>query len=486
MNRFSKILTSTAAALSLTAFVNGAFAQETPPPMWRNEFGVQVRNPVGITGYAGTDGIRASESVGWFNGSVGPGGSMNAGVGGCAPLYLIPTPAGLAGGRVCSHVRPDGLRTQVAPGILLPNGTEVNAVWSNYYNPFGANPQDIDAANGYAEQVAAYEAEMAQQYVAERAVQMLSEAERNAIEMEFRRHAAQYAYNPPADLIDPYTAAYPGGQAPEQHPSNPSDAFGAAPDQRTSYEPEMSDEAFRAQMAESMRRFQEADAQVQAEIRTQTEARRSRRAPSQETSETAPPSTPSMPEETASRPRPTVTYNEYAPRNGYDAQGYNPNSTRQRYDAQGYRVANDGVTPMPRQNRVYTTDGASRPIGRSSNYSNAAAQYSAVQQQSNARIAEIMARRNSSANSTSNVSSTTYSAPANNGPNTSNYDSPTSNAPYTSDRPRIVMDDNVPRASSNRNSQLSGYRYDEAAPRTPAVAPRQAGQSSSTAALQFP
>jgi hypothetical protein len=217
--------------------------------------------------------------------------------------------------------------------------------------------------------------------------------------------------------------------------------------------------------------------------------------------------------------RPQTPYATYAPRNGYDEYGNRADSTRRRYDEDGndaqpprpaYRTAIGNASadsfwqqPAPqtaapqRQNRVYYGDGSSRPIGRQSN---AASQFQAIYNQSQAQMARQQAGRNSSGAgqyapaSVPVPSPTSVSTSATYAPNrlVSVESAPqqslvmNDSAPRSS--PRITFDDRVPRrATTTAGNGGSRYSYDENARATaPApIRPRPSGQSAATASVRF-
>lgn len=238
--------------------------------------------------------------------------------------------------------------------------------------------------------------------------------------------------------------------------------------------------------------------------------------------------------------RPRVTYNDYAPRNGYDAQGNRPDSSRRRYDENGnyaappqrpYSTAIDSSSPADfwqspapqaqaapqRQNRVYNGyDNTSRPIGNGR--SNIAQQAAAMQQWSNNQIAAMNARRSApptqSSGSNSSVATPAAGDSSSSSPSSTSADSYTPNSAspratgfgYDESARRgsqIVYDDNVPRGSSTSvleeapQRPISSPVYDHRPGQSgivdpgsvssdpPAIAPRAAGQSAPTAALRW-
>lgn len=220
---------------------------------------------------------------------------------------------------------------------------------------------------------------------------------------------------------------------------------------------------------------------------------------------------------------PRTTTNQYAPRNGYDENGNRADSTRRQYDAQGYYAnpstgssqasqenfllnnSSQSNEQQPvRQNRVYSTDGSSRPIGRNDSV---AQQFQAIQQQSQQQIAQIQARRQT------NSSNYDSSSPANSEPITvrpavappqtpvnrpsdnraSNPNSATGSTGQSgSYRPTqtIIFDENAPRGRNATNSpsvtpRTSGTQVNTAN-MGPAVSVRSTGVQPQTASLQMP
>ena len=288
----------------------------------------------------------------------------------------------------------------------------------------------------------------------------------------------------------------------------------------------MTQEQFRAELSRQMQEFQAADAQQRRELAQRQIP------PAAQVNQTPP-----IGDVPPAGVRPRVTYDEYAPRNGYDAQGNRTDSNRRRYDENGNYAAPPRApfstaignsspadfwqTPAPapqapqRQNRVYDAyNNTSRPIG--SGRSSAAQQYAAMQQWSNNQIAAMNAQR----------SAPTYSPSATGGSSASSnsagsYNPQTTGFGYDETARRgsqIVYDDNAPRQSNrlindenatNRASTSGNSALDEPAQRpisspvydhrpgqsglvdpgtsstAPDIAPRQSGQSAPTAAVRW-
>jgi hypothetical protein len=288
-------------------------------------------------------------------------------------------------------------------------------------------------------------------------------------------------------------------------------------------QPGMSQEQFRAELARQMQQFQAAaqfNRQNPLNIPVPLENQ-----------------TPPIGDVPPAGVRPRVVYDEYVPRNGYDAQGNRADSSRRRYDANGNYAAPAPApystaigqsttnsfwqTPAPqpvapqRQNRVYNAyDNTSRPIGNGR--TSAAQQYAAMQQWSNNQVAAMNARR-----STPSSNSPSYVAPSTGSDNGYSAVPQTTRFGYdeTSRRgSQIVYDENAPRQSNRlvvdegapRNGSTSGstsalddppqrpiptpvYDHrpgqsgivDPGTSSAPEIAPRQSGQSAPTAALRW-
>jgi hypothetical protein len=163
-----------------------------------------------------------------------------------------------------------------------------------------------------------------------------------------RRQIAQYAYNPPADIVgnvQPTSSASASGRVtftydpnapkteavgPLGQPSQAPTTTGAPiPNMTGNGASGMTQDQFRASVNQSMQQFRQPDAQFRQGQASQL--------------------SPAMPAGRSSDGQ--LTFNEnaprslnngqnpqaYAPRNGYDAQGYRQDSPRSRYDDQGYR-----------------------------------------------------------------------------------------------------------------------------------------------------
>jgi hypothetical protein len=459
---------------------------------------VSARQPGFGTASLGTDGARFSTTRGPVNGSAGTSG-LNAGLEHCAELYPFPTQAGRLGGRVCAQVSPNGVTGTVTPGLQLPTGTQVGPYYRFTYNPLADDPSEAPVQlppQSTASSTDGQLLELLRQRTAERLYQQ-------QMDDQLAAEIAANAYNPPAEFR---------GQAPPQA-SAPQEAPAPAGQPTTG----MTEAEFRAELARIHEEFQRAEEfhrQNPLNIPVPQEHQ-----------------TPPIGDVPPAGVRPRIEYDEYAPRNGYDAQGNRSDSPRRRYDEHGnyaapapapYSTAIDSSTaadfwqsqqprvqPAPqRQNRVYNAyDGTSRPIG--SGRSSAAQQYAAMQQWSNNQIAAMNAQRSAPA------ASGGYSAPpaGEASPQTTRFG-------YDESARRgsqIVYDDNAPRqstrlindeSSTNRASTGGSSVLDEAPQRPisspvydhrpgqsgivdpgtsspPDIAPRQSGQSAPTAALRW-
>ncbi len=272
---------------------------------------------------------------------------------------------------------------------------------------------------------------------------------------------------------------------------------------------------FRAELNQLMQQFQQAAARNQADILLQR---------SQAQAATSQPASVSRPDAPATvQPSSRPSGQVYAPRNGYDEYGNRADSPRRQYDDQGYYIGGSGAqstwssgdfsgnvpaqstTPAVRQNRVYSSDGTSRPIGGGAN---AAQQFQAMQRWSQQQIAQQ--------SNTANYGG--YAAPVSqNTASTPNYSSASNTSTFGSGgqngnggpSAQLVFDDNAPRGQTsgsanstyNNNSQPngngSGFSGPAVAPRTsgtqpntanlgPAVSTRSIGVQPQTAGLQFP
>lgn len=321
------------------------------------------------------------------------------------------TSPGLVGVTGQATVYPATQNVQVcagpAVGVLPVFGGSVQRCWTVDHE----RAQEIREAVAYGQQVERNrlaQAEQARFQIEQQA------AERARYEQQMRREIGENVYNPPAEYRQPQAApARPAGQQPA--PSLPTNSG-------------LSQAEFNAQVAESMRQFQEAD---QYNRRNPLNIQISPREPAPQA-------------EPASAPAPQTRYNYYQPRNGYDAYGNRPDSPRRRYDEAGYLAG-------PRQNRVYRTDGASRPIG----------------QQVERYSADDGYAPSAGEGPSAAAASTTVSA--NLQPQAG-----------SSEGARVVFDDNAPRGAN-----LTRFGYDESARNLPAVAPRSAGSDAATASLQL-
>lgn len=181
---------------------------------WQHDFGVQMTSPMGPTAFLGTNGAGVSAERGRFQAQVGTGSeNTTAGIGGCVRAYPAPVPyfpAVRAGGELCGYVTPQGLQTTVAPGVMLPNGATANMYYANTYNPMAPSAAQFQAAaEEAARQAALAQAQAAAQWRAQQAQQ----EQMRQYELAMRQQVAQYAYNPPADVIAPYVAAQPAPAA---------------------------------------------------------------------------------------------------------------------------------------------------------------------------------------------------------------------------------------------------------------------------------
>ncbi len=154
----------------------------------------------------------------------------------------------------------------------------------------------------------------------------------------------------------------------------------------------------------------------------------------------------------------------------YDYDGNRADSPRNRYDAQGNYT--NGQT---RQNRVYYGN-ESRPVGSGG----AARQYEAIKRQSDQRVDAI--RNSGSSNRSAPAPAAVPFPTASPTPTPTPSYTPSPSSPNTSSSGNsggtIVFDDNAPRRSR--------FGYDESAEKTPAVTPRQSGSSSRGASMRLP
>jgi hypothetical protein len=147
------------------------------------------------------------------------------------------------------------------------------------------------------------------------------------------------------------------------------------------------------------------------------------------------------------------------------------------YGAAGARII--GQVPQ-RANRVYSVDGASRPMGNGR--SNSAAQYQRIQQWSNEQIRRQQQGRWQGG--PAGVSTATAESTTGNTDSSAAAAASSTNVAGTtrSSSPRLAFDESAPRA----NGRNSPAPINSAAPqRAPAVAPRQLGQTSATAGARF-
>lgn len=494
-------------AVALSAVALGslsALAQQ--PPRWTHDVGVSARQPGLGTASLGTDGARFSGRLGEgpVTASASTSGGLNLGAEQCFEAYPIPTQAGRLGARVCGQISPNGLTGTITPGLELPTRTQVGAYYRFNYvplldDPAAARVQPQQSATSYASQD-----DRLMELLRERTAERIRQQQ---IDNHLAAQIAANAYNPPAEYAGQPPAA---AAAPQPEPAS------AASPQTSSGG--LTEDQFRAEMARIHGDFQRAD-----EFNRQN------------------PLNIPIPQENQTPPigdvppaggRPRITYDDYAPRNGYDAQGNRPDSTRRRYDENGnyaappqvpHSTAIDGSsqtdfwqTPAPspqpapqRQNRVYNPyNNTSRPIG--SGRSNIAQQAAAMQQWSNNQIAAMNARRSTPSYQASSVS-TGAEIQSSQSNSASSY-SPSEASPratgfgYDETARRgsqIVYDDNAPRAGSTSvldeapQRPISSPVYDhrpgesgvvvpgDSPSSPPAIAPREAGQSAATAALRW-
>lgn len=491
--------------------------QAQQPSRWTNDFGVSARQPGLGTASLGTDGARFSGRLGQspVTASVGTAGE-NVGVEHCGDFYPIPTHVGRVGARICGQASLNGFTGTITPGVQLHSGTQVGAYYRFNYNPLADSPSALTPAPS---QPSAPSNTLSDDQV----LQLLREraAEREMQRQRDEQIAAALAgnpYNPPAEFAF--------------QPTSPESVIVEDPPMQHSPSPGMSEAEFRAVVAQQMQRFHE----TEAEHRRQLAQREIPPASSEHR-------TPPIGDVPPAGVRPSVRYEDYAPRNGYDPQGNRTDSTRHRYDADGnsaapapapystaisntdaddfwYSQSNQTQYVPQRQNRVYNGyTGTSRPIG--SGRSTAAQQYAAMQRWSNNQIAAINAQRyNDAYDSTQSASgystdSTTTGAAAGNVSSAAatsatgfGYD----NSPRRGSQ--IIYDDQVTRESGQvvvdenaRSSGTSSSVLDEPAQRpisspvydhrpgqsgivqeadqTPiSVTPRSLGQSADTAALR--
>ena len=482
------------------------------PQRWTHDVGVSARQPGFGTASLGTDGARFSGRLGQspITSSAGTGG-LNAGLEHCVEMYPIPTQAGRVGARVCAQVSPNGLTGTVTPGLQLPTGTQVGAYYRFNYNPLAGDPDAMTEQPLAATPVDPSTDERLMNLLRQRTAERIREQQ---IDDHLAAQIAANTYNPPAEYA---------GQVPAAAPAPPADLETETQPQSASSG--MTEAQFRDELARLHDEFQRADEyhrQHPLNIPVPQEHQ-----------------TPPIGDVPPAGVRPQLTYNDYAPRNGYDGQGSRIDSTRRRRDENGnhtalpqrpYSTAIDSSsssdfwqspTPAPqapqRQNRVYNGyDNTSRPIG--SGRSNIAQQAAAMQQWSNNQIAAMNSRRSTAASQSSGpVSSNTAYGSESGSAASSSSQQPTgfgydqtgrrgSQIVYDDDAPRqngrLVNDENATRASSTGSSVLDepGQRpisspvYDHRPgesgivdPGTgfPDIAPRQSGQSAPTAALRW-
>lgn len=289
---------------------------------------------------------------------------------------------------------------------------------------------------------------------------------------------------PPPSRTSTSTVVGATSQAPPapQPPANPSPQTAAPP-----AAPQMTDEQFRIFMAAAMRQFQQNASQAPAGAPSNdpAAAQQPDAGPTGDDAADDNDAPPENGDQSGPRGSAQLTFDDSQPRAGNNqggraaapSQPYDdgqPTRVRQnraystdgssrpigagngQYDAQGYYVREEG-NPVPvRPNRVYSTNGRSRPVGRGGN---AAATYRVFQAQSNARIAAQQGGSYSPAPAGNSGNYTPATSPAPSQASGGSSATPGGYAPDTSgsaSSSRLVFDDNAPRQPAVVSPRANG------------------------------